>query len=389
MRAFKNLKYLVRNDHGATEQTELDGLLIFDTVLLLVEGKSGSLSLPARRGGKDRMQTEIKELVEHAYKQCLRARRYIQENEKPTFTLADGTTVEIPKERINQIFLITVSLDSLDTFVTALYQLRDLGLFSDGDLPWAVSLADLRAISEVIEFPSQLVDYLNRRRRLNELGRLVAHDELDWFGHYLKEGLIFDHIFENEGGPDRMQLLSYTTELDSYFFYKMGARNTPAPRPCQPMPRMMREVLSDLEQHHPPGYLATACALLDMSSEAREQFATSVEKCHQLCKSDGRLHDFTMILGEMEICITCMFATASSAEKLQQRLPGYCQMKKYQTKSDKWVGIGFLVDVSGTVHAMVVLNEPWKFDRELDELVAKHLRPMSETAGPFDKLSKS
>lgn len=375
---YRNLKYRV-SENGVTKEAQLDGLLTLDSAVFLVEAKAGSISLPTRRRAPKRMIEEIKELVEEAYLQALRAKRYIQKSYKPTFFLADGTIIEIPKDRFDQIFLVTVTLESMDAFITTLYRLQDMDLFTEGDLPWAVSLTDLRVISELVEFPGQFVHYLKMRQRLNELGRVKAHDELDWFGHYLKEGLFFDDIFEQPDAPSFFKLLPYTTAFDDYYFYITGQRKTPAPKPKQPMPEIMRQVLAELETHHLPGYLDAARALLDMDGHTREAFAENVTKRRECTSRDLSFHDFSLKLGKPNFGITYMFAHSKHVSQLQKRLTGYCTLKKYQTKSNLWVGLGCIVDAPGWAPMGIVLKEPWNYDEEMERLVADSLPPLDTT----------
>jgi hypothetical protein len=368
--AYRNLKYDVVDDDGKVVEMELDGLLILDSVLFLVEDKAGTMSLPARRGAPKRMVTEIRELIGEAYDQALRARRYIKTTDKPMFRLNDGGAFEIPKKRIDRVFMVTITLEALDAFVTNLYQLEDLGLFAKGDLPWTVSLFDLEVIADLVEFPSQFIHYLRRRHRLNQIKRVFAYEELDWFGHYLQEGLYFEHIFD-EGGLDFYSLLSYTTIFDDYYLHVLGYRTTPAPKPSQPMPDIMRQILRELENIHPSGYVDAACALLNMGSDSRELFAKSAQERRGLTIKDGRTHDFTLGFTEAGFGVTYMFELSKDSPELCQRLRDYCLMKKYQTRSSLWVGIGCIADEKGWAHMGVVLKEPWEYDEEMEKLIAQ------------------
>ena len=233
--AYQNLKYWV-TEQGERKEAELDGLLVIDTAWFLVEAKAGSVTQPARRGAAASLQTDLQKLVGDSYSQALRAKKYIQEMDLPTFSLSDGSTVQVPKERIDRVFLVSVTLDALDAFVTNISQYPEFGFFEEHDFPWAVSLTDLRVISELVEFPSQFIHYLTRRLRINELGRVQAFDELDWFGTYLQDGLYFEDMLEEEDAPDMIFLQPATTDFDDYYFYITGERKTPAPRPTQPMP---------------------------------------------------------------------------------------------------------------------------------------------------------
>jgi hypothetical protein len=363
--SYRHLKYDVVKDDGEIVEAELDGLLILDSVLFLVEAKAGTMSLPARRGAPKRMVTEIKELIGEAYDQALRAKQYIETTDKPTFRLNDGSVFRIPKQRINRIFMVTITLETLDAFATTLYQLGDLGLFTAGDLPWAVSLFDFEVIADLVEFPSQLIHYLTRRHRLNQIKRVLAHDELDWFGHYLQEGLYFEDTF-GEGQLDYYQLLSYTTTFDDYYFYVLGYRTTPVPKPSQPMPDIMKQILYELENIHPSGYVDAACALLNMGFDSRESFAKTAQKQRGLTIKDGGMHDFTMGFTEASFGVTYMFGLSKDSPELYQRLQSYCMMKKYQTKFDVWVGIGCIADQPGWAHMGIVLKEPWGYNEKTE-----------------------
>jgi hypothetical protein len=372
---YQNLKYEVEED-DQLKQVELDGLVLLDSALFLLEGKAGTVSLPARRGAKERMIKVLGELVEDAYKQALRAKHYIQQTGNPTFYLEDGTVVKIDKDKINRVFLVTVTLDDLSAFTTNLYKLQEIDLFKESEFPWTVALSDLRVISEIVEFPSQIVHYLERRHRLNELGFAEAHDELDWFGYYLMEGLYFEDI-NRQDKPFIFNLLSYTTEFDDYYFYRTGQRKTPASKPTQPMPDLLRKVLAELEAAHPEGYLRATCTLLNMNQETREDFADKFTALREQTLKDQQLHDFTLGFSGPSFGITCMFAPVHMAPYLEDRLAKYCILKKYQTKSDLWIGLGNVADMPDLISLLYIHDAPWEYDEDLEKTVKKYLPPLT------------
>jgi hypothetical protein len=375
-KVYTNLKYSTLRNDDAPIEAELDGLVLLDNVVIFVECKAGSLSLPARRGAPRGMKEDMRELVEKAYSQCLRAKQYFERAARPTFKLENGTKVEIDKANVDRLVLIVVTLDALDAFTTNAYRLQDAGFFGAGNIPWIVSLADLQVICELIECPSQLVHYLERRKRLNELAKTIAHDELDWFGHYLLEGLFFDEVFAEDRGPDLMQLLSYTTAIDDYYMYETGQRQTPAEKPRQQMPEMLRTFLMSIDEHHPPGHVEAVCAFLDMSSESRTEFVAMLESLVAATQGDGRLHDLTVPFPSSSTGITCMAAPQKRAHEVERKLAPYCGLKKYQMKYERWIGLAVLVDVPGMVHGLICMKGAWEFDPVLEEFAIKFLRPL-------------
>jgi len=180
---YNNITY--NSTEGKNRQYELDGLIIFDDNLFLIECKAGNFTSSARRGSKERLLKDVNSLIIDAHNQALRAKNYIDSTDLPKFVSKDKCDVIIDKSAIKRTFLINVTLDQLDAFTTGLNKTAKLGLFKNKELPWAVSFFDLIVICEMIEFPSQLIHYLVRRLKLNELDNITAHDELDWFGNYI------------------------------------------------------------------------------------------------------------------------------------------------------------------------------------------------------------
>lgn len=379
-KSYTNLSFSYTKD-GQEIQGELDGLLMFDNALFLVEAKAGTMTLPARRGASKRLLEELKKLVGEASEQTLKAKDYIETVGKTVFQSRDGTSVEVDSSKFERIFMVTVTLENLDAFVTMLYELEDLGLFKAEDLPWAVSLSDLMVIADIIDSPSEFIHYLIRRHRLNKHKRVYAFDELDWFGHYIEEGLYFDHML-NEGDNISVRLLSYTDIFDDYYYYVTGARKTPVAKPTQPMPDIMRRMLKDLEAARPQGFLDIACALLDLSGEARENFIKIAVKQRTAALSDGKMHDFSIPLPEANYGLTFYFGLSRDNRELMKRLPSHCTIKKYQSKSDLWIGLLCLADTPGWIDAAVIFKDKWEYDEVIDELASEYftapLRPIEE-----------
>jgi len=260
---------------GAGEN-ELDGLVMFDRYLFLVECKAGAFRPAARKGAEEPMLHGLKDLIADAHAQALKASDYISSCDNANFVAEDGTTITINRADFDRIFLVTTTLEPLDVYTPVLHRVADFGIFSEGELPWAVHLLDLRVISELVEFPAQLVHYLDRRLRLHSAKNVEAGDELDWFGHYLHEGLSSEDL--QRWSADHIQLASYTTAMDDYFLYQGGQRHTPAPKPAQTMPREFRQIIVELEAERAEGYVDLVCKLLDMGPAARKRLGKSLTK---------------------------------------------------------------------------------------------------------------
>lgn len=359
--AFRSLRYSWKKG-GETIQGELDGLLLADDTALLIEVKAGALSPEARRGAPDRLREQLDGLVGKAHEQALKALEFLKSAPSVIFDAEDRGKLRVRSAKFNTFVLITVNLDPLDVYTTNLSRMVDFGVIRSANLPWAVSYLDLVVIADAVEFPAQMLHYLKRRQRVNELGSIIAHDELDWFGHYLKEGLYFERLTETVEDPGRKPLLTitgYSEDLDAHYMYDERYEGEQPPIPRQYMPALMREMLCELENWRPLGYLHVSLALLDLSSQARDNFFINVEKLIRRTTLDRTHHTMTLLLDDGRSGLT--FVCDVDRDRLQRHLHAYCHLKKYQSQRSDWVGIGKLVGTDNLVDEAIVIKYPWEY----------------------------
>ncbi len=363
---YRNLRYRISPE----VETDLDGLVLFDTVAFLIEGKGGQLSAAARRGAPLRLIRDVEALVGDPHRQALRARDFIRATDHPEFTTETGEVLRFDKTRYRTLVLVTVTIEPLDPVVTMLHRSKDLGIFSPGELPWAVQLLDLKVIAELIEFPSQLVHYLSRRLRVNDVGRIGAHDELDWFGSYLHQGLYFDDMLAS-GEVDMVQLQGFTDAIDAYYWYQTGQRRTPAPKPAQPMPDVFRQLIRELEEMDGVGYSTVVAALLDPGWSSRQEIAKQLATVADRAEERGKTQTVTLFFGESDTGITLIGAPSMPPQKFAAGLPEITAIEKYKRRLRRIIAIGRLAGQPGVVHGWAVGDTPWAPDPKIEALLGR------------------
>lgn len=269
---------------------------------------------------------------------------------------------------MSDAFEIVVVLEDLPTIGPSTWRLADAGFLPSDPIPWVVSLHELEVICELVERPSELIHYLQRRRRLDSTRRAWAMDELDYFAHYLTRGLWWPELAQDESVPPE-RLLSHTDELDAYYMYVRGDRTKKARRPGQDHHPAVKELLDLLDGLDVPGRLDAALGLLDVEAKARRRIATSLEKLKRRSAVDGQAHDLTLVFGDLGI--TVMTVPPTDAPDLVRDLHAYCTLKKHQQRAARWVGFGGFEGPPELAQTAVVFNEPWRPDAGLDLLVAE------------------
>jgi len=266
---YKNLFYQLPEEGEA----ELDALILFDRYAFLVEGKAGSFGA-ARRGGKPRLLKKLTQLVGDSAAQARRAISYVIDQDKPMFRSKNGETVQVDRLLHSQLVEVSLTLDILDLYTADLFKLRDLGIVGGDELPWAVCLTDLMAISEVISRPSEFLHFLRWRRSVNQTEDVTAMtDELNWLAVYYKEG---PKPPASPTGSGSLQYTSYLEGFDDYFMYSSGARTKPARRPRQDIPERFESLIDAFEASNLCGFTDATEFLYELDNDERRKLSSSL-----------------------------------------------------------------------------------------------------------------
>lgn len=363
VKSWSALEYEFDEGQGlGLQRFELDGLLVADTVLFLVEAKAGALRWAARRGAPSAMD-DLEALVSDAHQQALRALKFIESAPQVRFLPKRGSPVDLSRENFTRVVLLTSTLDDLTAYVTRLRDLVEARVLQDGPLPWAVALHDLEVITELSEGVWQLVHYIERRNETESL-ELFAGDEIDLFAGYLAGGLRF------EGAGDALVMVpDMSGGINDFYAHQTGLRRAPAGMPHQCMPVPFRQLIQALESSAPRGYIEAICALLEISPEGREPFMAEVGRRHSHAARRG-FSAFFEIAGRQVI------AFISSRSPSRDLLKKYTHAVKYMTRQERAVGIMQATGRPGVIDVVVELGT-WREEPEMQSAAEETLRRLT------------
>jgi hypothetical protein len=258
---------------SASDNSDLDGLVAVDDFTLRLQGKAGRIHAPTRRGAPARMKQNLAELIKEAARQHgALAAALSQEGAESIGLRKYRAELE---DSLFQIEII-VTLDDVTVWSTHSHELQEIGVLPHNrPIPWILSLADLMAVTDLLQ-GTQLLHYLTRRLRLEAIGKIAAHDELDWVGYYIDRGLYFEGMFDGEEPLSQFRLLSFTEPIDAWYSTREGLRTIPAPKPEQPIPPNVQALICRLEKERPGHWTIGAMALLDGDDDSRQQWEASL-----------------------------------------------------------------------------------------------------------------
>lgn len=354
---YKNLFYRP-NPEDSTQIAETDGIVIFDNNIFIIEVKSGKLSTSARRGSLERIRSDAEDLLDNAYNQAIRTKNYIKNNANPIFEDGKGNKIlEIKDNTIfKNIYLITSTLDPLDHLSTRLNSLKAIGLINGAEWPWSVFIDDLRVISEIVEFPSEFISFLQHRIRANDFPQFLSIDELDFFMFYLKEGLYFEN--GNLKNIDRFSPNGYTEDLDRYYDFIAG-RVSSGDKPKIEISDDFINLIKKIEASKKLGFSQLTTNLLGIDNQSQEEILKAIKYLQNKTKVDNKTTDATFIFGEFGITFVSIKGDLSKEVIIDK----ICLKNKYNTKLPLW----FLVILNKDSIDFEIFEDEWKEDSHQEE----------------------
>jgi hypothetical protein len=327
-------------------------LLVCGDTAIVIEAKGSTMRPGARRGGEAFIR-HLRDNLTKAAEQGTRARRALSE---PGSIRKDGVPLVLPTVR--EVHPVVVTLDGLSAVAPVIWQFQGTRVMPEGvTIPWVVTLHELELVSRTIEWPAQFVHFLRRRSRLNQIGQLVASDELHWWMHYLLIGL----YFENDDVRATTRLLSHTDPLDAWVLYERGLRKTPAAKPSMRLDKTSRAFLDLICKERPPGWISAACALLDVDDNARKKLWKAVDKMRPLARQRARPQRCTLgfEIAHDPMMVCAVVVPNEDGSVLAEVLQELVETRLAEHGLQRILGIGTTVASRRPYDALVILDREW------------------------------
>lgn len=203
---------------------ETDGILIYDNNLFILEAKSWILRESSKSWAPIWLDEDIDKIVSDAYNQAVRTREYIEWNSKAVFKNKVWKEIILNWKEFNKIFLLNITWDYLWQISLYTSDLRERWHidYKYDFLP--IYLNILRIYSEITEFPSQFILFLERRLNLMTRDNIRFFDELDMFIYFNRHWLIFPYWFPPNHEWQKSLYVhidpSLSHEVDKYYYWK-------------------------------------------------------------------------------------------------------------------------------------------------------------------------
>lgn len=259
--------------NGIQHMAENDLIVLYDDTIIIVEVKAGSFVYTPPFIDFEAHIRSYKSLIEKADEQCKRTEIYLKSSNNPTlYDKSRKIKANIDMTKISEVFMMSVTVDNINTFATKAEKLKFLQLQCN-----AISIAvdDLMVYREYFNSPLLFLHFLAQRRLATQEEKLVLTDELDHLGMYIKDNC---YTFKMNQVPKDtiVQFIGYREELDDYFS-KLYHPQLKIKKPLPNLPNLFLCIISYLESNEIPNRSFIANYFLNFASDVKEDFCNEIE----------------------------------------------------------------------------------------------------------------
>jgi hypothetical protein len=172
---------------GADGKThgEVDGVVTWHDVCVVLEGKGGYLSQAARRGSSEAAVSDMKGTVGHGYFQAARLIRIVSRDGSALLRGSNGKNLVLDGRRLRRAYVIIPTADDYSIVGTKLTHLWDNKVLPPGAVPLVISVQALLALTEVLGSATEFVSYLDYREEVLKNNWITMVDEQEILGAFV------------------------------------------------------------------------------------------------------------------------------------------------------------------------------------------------------------
>lgn len=250
----------------AEGRAEVDGVLLYEDVVIVMEGKGAPLKTAARRGGTSQYMTQLKLLVGEGCLQLDRDYAYVMNGRPAKFyrTASGGKPLfEIDGSSVRKCYRLMPTLDGLADIGTRIGRLFDWGILDSSSRPWIVGATYLNVVTDTLRRSAEFLGYLEFRERWVRHPKLIVLDELEMLALYLYQVDLEQRLTGYGQDIGAVMHMPYQHEFDEQYAYLDG-RGIPVPPLRIKTTARVRRFVDELQRTKPVGWLASATAALQI-----------------------------------------------------------------------------------------------------------------------------
>lgn len=327
-------------------RSEMDGLIIYDDVLILLEVKAGSLATTSPILDYETNLLKLKELIENPANQAQRFRNYLNKNKKidiyDSNKKRSNTITTLDINSFREIFQCCITLDNLGHLASKASKLKSIGINVALSSTWSLALDDLRVYADLFDSPLQFLHFL-KQRSLAEASDLVElNDELEHIAMYFNYNnyAMYAKEIVSENETTRTHWHGLNIDFDKYYYNVLAKSDKKHEKPKQKINLHVQQILDTLTLQEKDGRARVADYILDASDEYRQQIEDGILYSLKRQKKLKRIMPLHLY-GGLNTSIFCIQKGIKNPNSKWKREYLWSFLKAYEYKSTLALDIHF------------------------------------------------
>jgi hypothetical protein len=334
---------------------EIDVLLLFGSKAIVLQAKSKSLTIKARKGDKETLDSDFSKAIQSAYDQAFLCSEAILD---PCTTLKNSKGEEIILDRnISEIYPVTLLSEH---FPSLLYQTANKLIIRKHEIinpPFIMDVFTLDILTEFLTSPLYLISYIDRRCKT--FGLVTAGHELTIFSFHLRYNLWLQ---------DDLSMLMLHDDVSVDLEIAILSRNqyadglrTPKGILTNLVGSTIGKLINSMNCADNRVAVELGLLLLKMSEKHLNHLSDTIDYITYRALQDST-SDFS--IGMKNTGIT-FHANSANLEVASLHLENHMIKKKYEQKASSWFGV-LISPVSKKVRRAHYVESEWQYSKELE-----------------------
>jgi hypothetical protein len=355
---FKSIKVITKKGQ---EDTDIDVLCILGSKVLCVQVKSKKLTELSRTGNDEQLNKDFQGAVQDAYVQGIVAReKILSRNSK--FIDEHGNELKLSGE-IDEAYIMCITTENYPSLTHQSHILLDKK--DNEPFPIVLTIFDLELLVYYLNNPFDFLYYI--KQRISTMDYFIAEEEMVFLGYHLDQKLWripnsdlvtiesdYGQMIDRNYFPIKAKL-KVSDEGDAI---KSKWKNDKFNQLCNDLTKLNLAIITDI-----------IFQLNDLSDKTREDLVNYIIERKRKTLSDGKSHNIVMPPSDdylPRMGMTYVSLNSDDMNELQKRLSLLCELRKYASKADVWIGLGSLKSSINMVNTVVFVKNPWIFDNNLE-----------------------
>ena len=353
---------IIIKDKKGNDITEIDTLLIIWNRAIIIQAKSKKMTEIAKKWDIQKLEKDFQEAIQDAYNQWLKCRTALINREHSLWV--EWKRIEL-KEPIVDAYILCITLDH---YPAVIFQSMMLLKHQEWDpLPVCMSVFDLEIMCHYLKNKFDLLFYLHQRVKHSK--QIISESEISLLWFHLNQKLWFD-----DKGYDMVNILSdFWSLIDAHFPVEKGRANKTNeyeklyPKWSNPTFNSIVEKLIDTNE---ACYTDAVLFLYGLSGDSIDDLINAVSTLRGKTRVDKKTHDCSMLFGNHWITIKVF---PNDATDITSELLNHAMSRKYKSKWDLRIWLGFYSDNKSIVDAVCFGKFDWEYDEQLEKLTKDYL----------------